>query len=124
MLFHVDAAAAERNTFGFQAEALLKTRFPAQLDFAAGAEDALPGESDGSTQDADDLASGTGMSGGAGDGAIGRDFAARDQANSGENIGVQGHGGYCSVGGFVRLGTGSLVFPCGNHGLCDGGGFP
>ena len=93
MLFHVDAAAAEGDAFGFEAKALLKAGFSTQLDFTAGAENALPGESDGAAQDADDLAGGAGMSGSAGDSAIGRDFAPRDGANSGEDIGVERHGG-------------------------------
>jgi hypothetical protein len=109
VLFHVDAAAAERDAFGLEAEALLEGGFSTQLDFTAGAEDPLPREPDGAAQDADDLAGGAGMSGSAGDGTVSRDFAARDGANSGENIGVERHGEYFSVGGFAPSGAGLMI---------------
>ncbi len=70
MKFHVDAAAAKGDAFGFEAETLLKSRLAAEFDFSAGTENALPGQSDGPAQDADDLAGGAGMSSSTGDRAV------------------------------------------------------
>lgn len=96
MTLHVNTAATKGDALGLQAESLLKAGFSAELDFAAGAEDAVPRESERTAQDADDLACGAGMSGSAGDSAVGCDFAARDGADSGEDGGVERHGGYFS----------------------------
>lgn len=71
MTFHVDTAAAKSDALGFEAEALFEAGFAAQLDCSSGAEHAVPGEPDGTAQDADDLACGAGMSGSARDGAVG-----------------------------------------------------
>lgn len=54
--FHVYPAAAEADAFGFQTQPLLNRVIAAQLDFAAGAEHALPGQSKGTMQDARYLA--------------------------------------------------------------------
>jgi len=68
---HVDTAATEADAFGLQAEALFQAGFAAEFDLPTRAEDAVPGESDRAAQDADDLACRAGMSGSAGDGAVG-----------------------------------------------------
>lgn len=106
MTFHIDAAAAEDDTFGFEAQALFKTRFATEFNCASGAKDALPGKSDGAAQDTDDLPSSTGVSGGTGDSAVSRNFAARDRADGGEDIGVERHRRYFSLGEEIVRGDG------------------
>ena len=46
MVGHVDAAPSERDAFGFQTEALLKSGIAAQLNLASGAKYAMPGQSE------------------------------------------------------------------------------
>src|SRR5581483_6252062 len=92
VLFHPDAGAAKGDAFGFEAEALFESVFAGQGDFAAGADDAMPGKTAGGSQGPDYLTRATGETGGAGDVAIGGDFAFGDAAN-----GVADdfeHGGY------------------------------
>ena len=90
--FHVHPATAEGHAFGLEAETLLEARFSLQLNFSSGSKHALPGESEGTAQHTDDLAGGTGVSGGTGNSTVGRDLAAGDTTNSGEDGGVEGHG--------------------------------
>jgi len=49
--FHVHAASSEAHTFSFQAQTLFDGRVPTELDLAARAEHALPGQTDGASQD-------------------------------------------------------------------------
>jgi hypothetical protein len=100
--FHIDAAAAKGYAFGFKAKTLFEARFTAQFDLAAGAEHALPGKSDGATQNSDDLTGSAGMSGSAGNGAISRDLSAGDAADGCQDGGVEGHQKYSSVDGVAR----------------------
>lgn len=67
---HVHLFAAEANAFGFKAETLFERIFAAKFDFAAGAENALPGEADGAMKGSGNLAGGTGESGGSSDGSV------------------------------------------------------
>jgi hypothetical protein len=57
---HVHARSAEGHGFHAQAESLFRGTFSAQLDRAARADDAVPGQSGNLPQDAHDLARGSG----------------------------------------------------------------
>jgi hypothetical protein len=46
---HVYPAAAKTHTFSFQAQALFNSRVPAEFDFTASAEHALPWQTYGAT---------------------------------------------------------------------------
>lgn len=85
MELEVDAAAAEGNSFHFEAEALIEGRVTLEPDFSSSSDNALPREIDAAVKGANDLAGGAGVPGGLGDGAIGRDVAARNFADSGED---------------------------------------
>lgn len=82
MQTHVDAAAAESDTFTFQTEPLLHSRMAAELDLAARADDAMP--RNGAmriAQRPSDLPRVPGESGGAGYLSIGRDLASWNLPN-------------------------------------------
>jgi len=68
--FHIHLFAAEANAFGFKAETLFERIFAAKFDFAASAENAVPGEADGVMKRSGNLACGTGESGGSSDGSV------------------------------------------------------
>lgn len=69
--FHIHSPAAKLDAFGFQAETLFETGFATELDLSPRTENALPRETDGAAQDADDLARGSGMTGGTGNRTVG-----------------------------------------------------
>ena len=50
MAAHIDAATAERDPFGFEAEPLFDRRIAPQFDLSSGAEDTMPRESKGAVQ--------------------------------------------------------------------------
>ncbi len=87
--FHICTTTSEADTFGFQAKTLLQGRVAAQLDFAAGAEHALPGQAIGSAQNLCDLASVSGKARSPGDRAVSRDLPARNLQNGGTNPGLR-----------------------------------
>ena len=89
---HVDAAAAEDNTLGLETQTLLEAGFSSQLDFAPGAQNALPGQAEGAVQGPGDLARRAGIAGGPGHRTISGDAPARDLANGGDNTFT--HGGW------------------------------
>ncbi len=81
----IDAAPAEGDPFHFEPEALVEGGVALELDGAAGADDALPGQIDPGVERTDNLAGGTRVSRGFGDGAVGRDVAAWNLADGGED---------------------------------------
>jgi hypothetical protein len=96
VIFHVYAKAEELDAFGLEAHALFEPVFTGEENLAAGADDALPGDSGaGSVQGPCGLAGCAGKSGGVGDVSVGCDLAARDTADLGEDelehVGL-GHG--------------------------------
>lgn len=91
MAAHVDAATAERDSFGFEAEPLFDRRVAPQLDLSSGAEDAMPGEPKGPMQRPGNPSRRPGEARGTRYGAIGRDLPARDPADSAANSGFDGH---------------------------------
>ena len=81
MPLHIYTAAAKRNALRFEAKPLFNGRIAPQFNLAARAENALPGKPERTMKRASNLASATGKSRGTGDGAVGRNLAARNLAN-------------------------------------------
>lgn len=79
--FHIHLAAAEAHAFGFEPESLFHGRIAAQLDLAASAEDALPGQSETVAQNGNDLARCSRKSGSTSYATVGRNSSAWDRAN-------------------------------------------
>ena len=75
---HIDPAAAEADTFGFEPKALFEGGVAAQLDLSAGAQHTLPRQSISAVEHFRNLAGTARQSGGAGHGAVGGHFAARN----------------------------------------------
>jgi hypothetical protein len=107
--FHVDPAAAEGHSFRFKSQALFDGRVAAKPDFAARAENPLPGQPDGPMQDRRYAAGVSGISRGARNGTVGRNHAARNPANRGKDAFAHsfraGGGHHCDrvrLGGFLE----------------------
>jgi hypothetical protein len=90
--FHVDASAAEGDTFHLQAESLLGGVLSGEFDGAAGAEYAVPGQSRDLLQDADDLTGRSRPACGAGDGPVGGDSPFRQRADALSDAGALAFG--------------------------------
>ena len=75
---HVYAPPAEAHAFGFQPQPLFNRGIPTQLDLAAGAEHALPGQSERSMQHSRYLPCAMGQSSRASHGPVGRNLSAWD----------------------------------------------
>jgi hypothetical protein len=86
--FHVDASSAEGDTFHLQAESLLGGVLSGQFDGAAGAEDAMPGQSWDLPQYTDDLTRCSGPACGAGNGSIGGDGSLGQGADGTDDAGA------------------------------------
>jgi hypothetical protein len=84
--FHVDAPTPESNAFTFEAKALFNGVISAQLDLPARAQDAMPGQTNGSVQSPGHQSCAAAQTSGARNGAIGGDFAMRDGANEGQDL--------------------------------------
>ena len=82
MYFHVNFQAAKRNSLTTEAKPLFDGVFAAKLDSPSRADNSLPGQAGGAMEGPDDLARGSGISGGGGDGSIGCNLAARHAENS------------------------------------------
>jgi hypothetical protein len=128
---HVDAGAAEGDSFHFEAEALVKGGVSLELDVASGTDDALPGEIDAGVKGADDLAGGAGVSGGFGNGAVGGDVAAWDFANGSEDafshrLKISGSGlvPWCTSGKVVGKPVSARSDLRGQEHLAKSGGHP
>ena len=89
MRFHVYSTAPKTHTFGFQPKALLKSGIAAELDFAARAQHALPGQAVGAAQDFCDLASVSRKTSGLGNRAVGRNLAPGNLPNPRANTGLR-----------------------------------
>ncbi|SPE28271.1 hypothetical protein SBA7_120047 [Candidatus Sulfotelmatobacter sp. SbA7] len=97
MALHVYAAASKHHPFGFETEPLFDGGVAAQFDFSSRAKYALPGESERGAQNSNHLTGCSGVAGGAGHGAVGGDFAARDFADGGDNAGLQVGGSHNAI---------------------------
>ena len=100
MKFHIDAASAEGYAFGFEAKALLDGGVTAKLDFSAGAEDTMPGQSDGAVQGPCYSTCGARMPGSAGHVSVRGNFPAGNSADRGQDVGLHGLGHGFILAGF------------------------
>ena len=91
MPLHVDATAAERHSFGFEAQPLLDCRIAPQFDLPARAKDPLPGKPESPPQHANHLPRSSRMSGPAGHAAVSGHLAAGNLADCSNNGGLHGH---------------------------------
>jgi hypothetical protein len=87
---HIDAGTAKGHTLGLQAKALLQSRFAFQLDFALGADDAVPRQAAGRVQRPDYLARSAGKPGRARHSAIRTDLPSRDTTHNRKNALMHG----------------------------------
>src|SRR5438034_8405927 len=82
---HIDSPAAEAYTFAFQPQPLFDGRISAQLNLAACAQNAMPGQSERTMENSDNLPRCPGISCPAGDSAVSRDFSSRNPTNCGDD---------------------------------------
>ena len=90
VIFHVYAFSAKPYSFGFQAQALFDGGVSAQFYFASGAQYSVPGQIKRAVERAHYLSGCSGISGGAGDGAVGRNLASGNFTDRGNDPGVHG----------------------------------
>jgi hypothetical protein len=83
---HIHAAAAKNNFLTLEAKALLEGVIAAEFDLAAGTQNAMPGQINGSMESPRHQPGTAAKSGGASDRTVGGDFAARDGANQRQNF--------------------------------------
>src|SRR5215469_15207440 len=82
---HIHPPPAEAHAFGLQTKSLLDGRIPAQFDFAAGAEDPVPGQPERAPEYACDLPCEPRQSRRPRHRAIGRNFSPRDVPDGSTN---------------------------------------
>lgn len=97
MELHVHTAAAESHALSFQTKTLLYGGIASEFDFSPGAQNPLPGEAEGAMQGPCDTPGGSGMAGGAGNGAVGRNFSPWDLADGGEYASLQARGTHKAI---------------------------
>jgi hypothetical protein len=71
VFFHINASTAEGDAFHLQAKPLFRSTFAGEFDRPSGTDDALPGQARNLTENANDLACGSGRTGGSSDRSVG-----------------------------------------------------
>ena len=88
MELHIDARSAKCHAFHAQAESLFGSAFSGKFDGAAGADHAVPGQSRGLAQQADDLARGSRPACGPGNRAVAGYFSLGQRADGAQDASV------------------------------------